>query len=179
MSPPSRAVSQAAASSLTIREASADDLPRIVALLQQLSLDEPREQGEGPLLDAYVSAFRQIEANRRQRILVVEAEGRVVATLAFMIVPNLSHRGRPWAHVDNVAVDEVSRRKGYGEALMRYAVDEARRAGCYKLTLTSNKQRAEAHRFYRRLGFSATHEGFRISFEDADPASEQADSRSR
>jgi len=38
----------------------------------------------------------------------------------------------------------------------------AQRAGCYKLALTSNKQRPDAHRFYRRLGFRATHEGFRI-----------------
>jgi GNAT superfamily N-acetyltransferase len=177
--PLSRAVSRVAASSVTIRDAAEDDLPRVVALLQQLSLDKPREQSEGPFLESYLTAFRQIEADPRQHLLVAEAEGRVVATMAFAIVPNLSHRGRPWALVENVAVDQASRRKGYGEALMRYAVEEARRAGCYKLMLTSNKQRADAHRFYRRLGFTATHEGFRISFEDADPASEEADSRSR
>jgi GNAT superfamily N-acetyltransferase len=179
LSPPRRAASRAAAPSVTIREAVVDDLPRIVALLQQLSLDEPREQSEGPLPESYVTALRQIETDPRQRLLVVEAEGRVVATMLLMISPNLSHRGRPWALVDNVAVDKGSRRKGYGEALMRYAVEEARRAGCYKVSLTSDKQRADAHRFYRRLGFTASHEGFRISFDDAHPSSEEADSRSR
>lgn len=167
MSSLSRAASDALPSSVTIRDAAADDLPRIVALLQQLSLDAPRERTEEPILESYVSAFRQIEADPRQRILVMEAEGRVLATLALMISPNLSRMGRPWALVDNVAVDETSRRKGYGEALMRYAVEEARKAGCYKISLTSNKQRDDAHRFYRRLGFTATHEGFRISFDDA------------
>jgi GNAT superfamily N-acetyltransferase len=52
--------------------------------------------------------------------------------------------------------------KGYGESLMRYAIEEARRAGCYKVSLTSNKRRAEAHRFYEKMGFTATHEGFRL-----------------
>jgi N-acetylglutamate synthase-like GNAT family acetyltransferase len=177
LSPPSRSVGGAAAPSITIRDAVLDDLPRIVALLRQITRDEPREQSDGPLLDTYVSAFRQIEANPHQRILVAERDGHVVGTVAFMVVPNLSYMGRPWAHVENVVIDPASRRNGYGEALMRYAVEEARRAGCYKIVLTSNKRRADAHRFYRRLGFSATHEGFRISFDDAGP--QGADSTSR
>jgi GNAT superfamily N-acetyltransferase len=76
-------------------------------------------------------------------------------------VPNLSHKGRPWAQVENVIVDASERGAGYGEQMMRFALDAAREAGCYKLVLTSNKQRDEAHRFYRRLGFRASHEGFR------------------
>lgn len=179
MSPPSQAGSGAVTSSVTIRDATLDDLPRIVALLQELSLDEPRERSEGPLLDAYESAFHDIEASPRHRVLVADEEGHVVGTVTLMIVPNLSYRGRPWAYVDNVAVDEASRSKGIGEALMRYTVEEARRAGCYKVTLTSNKRRAEAHRFYRRLGFSASHEGFRISFDETHTPSAPTETRSR
>ena len=37
----------------------------------------------------------------------------------------------------------------------------ARERGCYRVQLTSNKQRGDAHRFYERNGFSATHEGFK------------------
>jgi len=76
----------------------------------------------------------------------------------------LSHVGRPHAMVEDVVVDSAHRGNGYGEALMRHAVDLARDAGCYKLVLTSNKARDDAHRFYRRIGFDATHEGFRIDF---------------
>jgi GNAT superfamily N-acetyltransferase len=47
---------------------------------------------------------------------------------------------------------------------MRHAIEEARRAGCYKVSLTSNKRRADAHRFYQRLGFRAASEGFRLDF---------------
>ena len=79
-----------------------------------------------------------------------------------VVVPNLSHRGSPWAIAENVVVDAAARGQRVGEALLREAEALARAAGCYKLSLTSNKQRAEAHRFYGRLGFRATHEGFRL-----------------
>ena len=147
-----------------VRDATEDDLPRIIELLAQLSPDTPREDLRQPQAESYRAAFREIEADPRQRLLVVEAEGRVVGTAALIIVPNLSHQGRPYAIVENVVVDEQERGGGYGELLMRHAMEEARRAGCYKLALTSHKRRAEAHRFYERLGFQATHEGFRVDF---------------
>jgi GNAT superfamily N-acetyltransferase len=40
-------------------------------------------------------------------------------------------------------------------------VTAARERGCYRVQLTSNKQRGDAHRFYERNGFSATHQGFK------------------
>ena len=147
-----------------VRDATQADLPRIVELLAQLSPDAAREDLGPPLLESYRAAFREIETDPRQRLLVVEAAGRVAGTAALSIVPNLSHQGRPYAIVENVVVDEAQRGTGCGELLMRHAMEEAQRANCYKLVLTSNKRRADAHRFYQRLGFRATHEGFRIDF---------------
>ncbi|MCH7715626.1 MAG: GNAT family N-acetyltransferase [Gemmatimonadetes bacterium] len=147
-----------------VRHATEADLPRIVELLAQLSLDESREELGPPLPETCRRAFQQIQADPNQRLLVAEAGGRVVGTASLLIVPNLSHRGRPYAIVENVVVDATERGAGYGELLLRYAMEEARRAGCYKLSLTSNKRRTDAHRFYGRLGFQATHEGFRVEF---------------
>ena len=146
----------------TIRRATEADLPRIVELLSQLSLGDDRDTPAEPLPESYRAALHQIEADPRQQLLVVEARGRPVATGTLGIIPNLSYRGRPWAFVEGLVVDSSARGKGYGEALLRYAIEEARRAGCYKVSLTSNKRRTEAHRFYEKLGFVATHEGFRL-----------------
>ncbi len=151
-------------SEVTVRTATEADLPRIVELLAQLSLEEQREDPGPPLPERYREVFQEIEADPRQRLLVAETQGRVVASLALIIVPNLSHVGRPYAIVENVVVDAPERGSGYGELLVNYAIEEARRAGCYKLALTSNKGRADAHRFYERLGFRATHEGYRVEF---------------
>jgi GNAT superfamily N-acetyltransferase len=147
---------------LTIRRAAETDLPRIVELLSQLALDDDRDSPVDPLPEDYRAAFIQVQADPRQRLLVADVGGRVMATATLGIVPNLSYRGRPWAFVEGLVVDSSARGKGYGEALVRYAIEEARRAGCYKVSLTSNKRRSEAHRFYEKLGFVATHEGFRI-----------------
>ncbi len=145
-----------------IRLATAKDLPRLVHLLDQLSLDAPNEQPSPPLPAAYHAALNDILADGRQQLLVLEDGATVMGTLTLIIVPNLTHQGRPYALVENVVVEESRRGDGYGERLMQRAIEEARRAGCYKLSLTSNKRRPEAHRFYRRLGLEATSEGFRI-----------------
>ena len=157
-----RAVSRKASPRLTIRRAAEADLPRIVELLSQLALGDERDSPTEPLPESYGAALHEIEADTRQQLLVVEARGRVVATGVLGIIPNLSYRGRPWAFAEGLVVDPSQRRKGYGEALMRYAIEEARRAGCYKVSLTSNKRRSEAHLFYQKLGFAASHEGFRL-----------------
>ena len=75
---------------------------------------------------------------------------------------NITRKGTPYAIIENVVVDEAARGQRHGEALVEQAVEEARRAGCYKVSLTSNKRRSDAHRFWKRLGFVQTHEAFRI-----------------
>jgi len=145
-----------------IRPARDSDLPALIALLHQLSLGEAREDPSA--ITAYETAFAAIDADERQSLLVATVDGRVVGTAAFVIVPNLSHVGRPYAVVENVVVDSAVRGKGIGEALMRRAIELAREAGCYKLALTSNRRRTDAHRFYEHLGFKATHLGFRLDF---------------
>jgi GNAT superfamily N-acetyltransferase len=145
---------------LDIRRASRSDLPALIVLLQQLSLDDAREDVKA--IDRYKAALAEIDADPRQTLLVAVEDDEVVGTAAVILIPNLSHVGRPYAVVEDVVVDQASRGKGVGEALMRRAIEIAREAGCYKLSLTSNRRRSNAHRFYERLGFTATHLGFRM-----------------
>ena len=57
---------------------------------------------------------------------------------------------------------EDLRGRGIGGALIAWAIEEARGRGCALVQLTSNKRRVDAHRFYGRLRFTATHEGFKL-----------------
>ncbi|MEO6196967.1 MAG: GNAT family N-acetyltransferase [Dehalococcoidia bacterium] len=145
----------------TIREATEADLPQIVALLAQLDPDDPgREDTTSPLPAAYQSALQRL-TGAGHKLFVLDDGSRLLGTLALYVVPNISHNGSPFAVVENVVVDDQERSKSYGKLLMERAEETARALGCYKLTLTSNKRRAEAHRFYERLGFQRSSEGFR------------------
>jgi ribosomal protein S18 acetylase RimI-like enzyme len=143
-----------------VREARHEDLPVVVGLLAQLNDATPE------VLDAHEKAFAAVQADSRQQLLVVRDDaGGIVATASLIVVPNLGRDGRPYAIVENVVTDAPRRGERFGELLMRHCVETARAAGCYKVSLTSRKHRADAHRFYRRLGFEATSEGFRMSLE--------------
>ncbi len=149
-----------------VRVATEADLPRVVELLAQLSIDDPREEPGPPPPEVYTEAFRRMQADEEQRLLVLDADGRIVGSLVLLIVPNLTHQGRPYATVENVIVDDSERGTGRGRQLMQHAIDEAKRAGCYKIALTSHRSRTAAHRFYESLGFESTHEAYRIDLPD-------------
>ncbi|MCS6969580.1 MAG: GNAT family N-acetyltransferase [Planctomycetota bacterium] len=130
-----------------IRRAVLADLPAIVALLDELSPQTPLP------LERARALFAEISATPNMHLWVADDGGDVVGTYTMWIMPNLGHGGAPLAIVESVVVAAARRGQGIGEALMRHAMAEARRAGCYKLALSSNGRRLDAHRFYRRLGF--------------------------
>jgi GNAT superfamily N-acetyltransferase len=147
---------------LLVRAVARHDLGRLVELLSQLSLGQRREDLSTPIHPAYHSALEAVLGDERQTILVAEWEGRVAGMACLIIVPNLSHVGRPYAMIEDVVVDAGLRGRGIGDALMQRAIEMAKEAGCYKLSLTSNLARTDAHRFYERVGFKATHVGYRL-----------------
>lgn len=148
-----------------VRTATADDIPRIVELYRELVITTSQiEQGRSPSLDDCRRIFGEICAVPGHELLVVEYEGAVVGTMVFLIVPNLSHGASPWALVENMVIDHRYRGQGLGRLLIDYAIDRAKEAGCYKLTLSSNKKRRDAHRFYRSMGFEDSAHGFRMYF---------------
>jgi GNAT superfamily N-acetyltransferase len=94
--------------------------------------------------------------------VVAEADGDVVATFQLSFLPGLARRGALRAQIESVRVREDYRGRRLGEAMMTWAIEEARRRGCAIVQLTSDKSRQAAHRFYDRLGFAATHEGMKL-----------------
>ena len=148
----------------TIRPATEDDIPRILELYEeQLAIGATEtEMQRNPSSDDYLQAFSMINALPGCELVVAEEDGEVIGTTMLMIVPNLSHKALPWAVVENVVVDSDYRRKGIGRLLMDYCAAQAKKAGCYKVQLLSNKSRNEAHQFYLSLGYKASAEGFRL-----------------
>jgi GNAT superfamily N-acetyltransferase len=146
-----------------VRRATADDLPAIAGLLADDELGATREAGADPDLTSYRTAFAAIDGDPGQLLLVVTAEdGQLAATMQLTFIPGLARQGALRAQIEAVRVGAGYRSQGLGEAMITWAIAEARRRGCRMVQLTSDKRRADAHRFYQRLGFSATHEGFKL-----------------
>ncbi|MGK5530701.1 N-acetyltransferase family protein [Streptomyces sp. URMC 129] len=144
-----------------LRQAISADVPEIVAMLADDILGSRRENPAEPA--PYLAAFERIAADPNQLLLVGERESRVVGTLQLSILHGLSRRGSSRALIEAVRVAAAERGAGLGSELIRQAVAEARRRGCVLVQLTSDAARTDAHRFYERLGFRATHVGFKLA----------------
>jgi GNAT superfamily N-acetyltransferase len=146
---------------MTVREARAEDFTALLRLLDEM--DESMYRGRGQAGEGDIHAlYEAILADRDQRLLVVEDEGRLVGSAHVMVLRHIGRSLSRSAVVEAVVVDPAYRRKGVGATLMRAAAEAAREAGCYKLTLTSNLARTGAHRFYSRLGWKRTHYGYSL-----------------
>jgi GNAT superfamily N-acetyltransferase len=95
------------------------------------------------------------------RMLLAEMDGKVVGALHLAFVPGLSRRGTTRAIIEAVRVASDARGRNIGTAIMKHAIAEARAGGAKLVQLTSDKRRARAHLFYRRLGFEQSHAGFK------------------
>ncbi|MEW2075035.1 GNAT family N-acetyltransferase [Streptomyces sp. NPDC013433] len=145
---------------LEIRAAVADDVPAIVGMLADDPLGARRESPDD--LSPYLSALERLSADPNQHLVVAVREGRVVGTLQLTVVPGLSRRGATRSIIEAVRVHADERGSGLGSRLVEWAIDASRREGCQLVQLTSDNTRTAAHRFYERLGFTASHVGFKL-----------------
>jgi GNAT superfamily N-acetyltransferase len=147
-----------------VRRARRADVAAIVALIAADQIGATRDGGD---LAPYERAFAAIDADPAQLLVVVtDASGAVVGTLQLTFIPGLARRGALRAQIEAVRVCEDLRGAGIGHELFTWAIEEARRRGCALVQLTSDKRRPEAHRFYGRLGFTASHDGFKLRLPD-------------
>jgi GNAT superfamily N-acetyltransferase len=149
---------------VVLRTATGADVAALVDLIAADQLgatrDGVRDQAD---LAAYTAAFDNIDADPAHLLVVAELAGEVVGTMQLSFLPGLARRGALRAQIEAVRVAQSQRGSGLGAAMMGWAIDEARRRGCALVQLTSDKSRTDAHRFYARLGFVATHEGMKLA----------------
>jgi GNAT superfamily N-acetyltransferase len=180
---------------ISFRQAEFRDLPEIVRMLADDFLGGQRERFEEPLPESYVKAFREIEADPNNELIVAvrqvaspvgDASGaqlkgtdraeahagetpavqsQIVGTMQLTFTPSISFQGGKRATVESVRVDGKYRGQGIGEGMMRWAIERAKEKGCVSMQLTTNLERTDAHRFYERLGFSRSHLGMKLKLQ--------------
>jgi GNAT superfamily N-acetyltransferase len=150
-------------SAVVLRRAEPADLPAIVDLLAADQLGATRDGVRTDAdLQAYRQAFGEIDRDPAHVLVVAEAAGRIVGTMQLSYIPGLARRGALRAQIEAVRVHQDYRGRGLGHAMLTWAISQARQRGCALVQLTTDKSRTDAHRFYERLGFTASHEGMKL-----------------
>ncbi|MEP7456216.1 GNAT family N-acetyltransferase [Phyllobacterium sp. SB3] len=147
---------------IEFRRARPADLPALVELLANDPLGREREAPETPLPLTYHDAFKAIDADPNQFLVAVVEAGRIVGTLQLTFIPGLSRKGAWRGQIEAVRIAGDRRRAGLGQLVFEWAFAECRRRGCELVQLTTDKGRPDAHRFYERLGFHASHLGYKL-----------------
>ncbi|WP_293696449.1 GNAT family N-acetyltransferase [uncultured Agrococcus sp.] len=146
--------------SFTVRRARTGDVDEIVALLRDDDLGASRESED---LGPYASAFRQIDSDANHFLAVIESEnGELAGTMHLTLLPGLSRNAATRLQIEAVRVARSARGTGLGTAMFEWAHDFGRERGARLVQLTTDKSRQDAHRFYRALGYSDSHEGFKL-----------------
>lgn len=151
--------------SVRFRRAQAEDVAAIVALLVDDPLGKSREELSGPLHPAYLAAFAAIDGDPNQLLAVADRDGEVIGCLQLSFIPGLSRGGMWRGQIEAVRVAASARGSGVGRTMLEWAITQCRQRGCGLVQLTTDKRRADAHRFYAGLGFEATHEGMKLVLE--------------
>ena len=159
-----------------IREASVEDLPDILHVYREAGLDieESLSQEKASGILATMKRYPHY------KLFVAESEGRVVGTFALLVMENLTHGGVKSGLVEAVGVLPSMQGKGIGKEMMQFAMARCKAEGCYKMALSSNETRTQAHAFYESLGFTRHGFSFRIAVGDrgtarTDPDGDVAD----
>jgi ribosomal protein S18 acetylase RimI-like enzyme len=152
-------------SSVKIRPARRNDVAAIVTMLADDALGRGRERIEDPLPPRYFQAFERVERDPNIQLVVAEGEGgEVIGCLQLCILPGLSSQGASRGLIEDVRVATHWRSRGIGEQLVQWAVAQAQGQGCKLVELLTHNTRVDAQRFYKRLGFQASHVGMTVRF---------------
>jgi len=148
-----------------IRPARRDDVAAIIAMLADDALGRGRERIEDPLPASYFQAFDRVARDPNLALVVAEDDGgQVVGCLQLCILPGLSSQGASRGLIEDVRVAGHCRSRGIGEPLVQWALAEAQAKGCKLVELLTHNTRVDAQRFYKRLGFAASHVGMTLRF---------------
>ena len=152
---------------ITFRYATRDDLPAIVALLADDEKGKTREEPGDPLPDAYYAAFdamasQSTDALPNKYLLALQGAD-IVGCLQLTLIAGLSRRGQLRAQIEGVRVASTARGQKIGEKLIKQSISISKSLGVALIQFTTDKTRKDAHRFYERLGFVASHEGMKMA----------------
>lgn len=151
---------------MKFREATRNDISKIVEMIADDELGRTRENYQSPLPIEYLNAFENISLDPNQELIVVENDNaEIIGTLQLSFIQYLTYRGGIRAQIEAVRIRKDQRGLGIGKTMFKWAMNRAKERNAHLLQLTTDKKRPAAIKFYEDLGFLATHEGMKMHLE--------------
>ncbi|MBC7281532.1 GNAT family N-acetyltransferase [Hoeflea sp.] len=150
---------------MEIRAARRDDVAAIAALFAQDTLGGHGDSADPADLPLYLAAFDRIAQSPNDALYVAVLGGEVVGTFQTTLITSLTGKGSSSLTIEAVHTRSDMRGRGIGQAMINHAIAEARGKGARLVQLMSNAARLDAHRFYRNLGFTQSHAGFKMKLD--------------
>lgn len=148
------------------RKATQNDVSSIVEMIADDALGSTRENFKDPLPEEYLEAFKKIDADKNQELIVLEnGKLEIIGTLQLSFIQYLTYRGGIRAQIEAVRIRKDKRGLGIGKTMFEWAIARAKERGAHLLQLTTDKKRPKAIKFYEDIGFKPTHEGMKMHFE--------------
>ena len=148
--------------SISFRPATRDDLEIIVALLANDDLGQTRETLQETLPSSYIEAFASIDRDPANEVIIGIDINGIFGTMQLTYIPNLTFEGATRCLIEGVRVSDRVQGLGLGRKMFEWGIERAQEKGCKIVQLTSNKARDRALAFYEKLGFEASHVGFKL-----------------
>ena len=151
---------------MKFRKAALNDVSKIVEMIADDALGIERENFQSPLPNCYLEAFKKIDSDQNQELIVIENDNlEIIGTLQLTFIQYLTYQGGIRAQIEAVRIRKDQRGLGLGKTLFKWAIERAKSKNAHVLQLTTDKERPEAIKFYEDLGFKASHEGMKMHFK--------------
>lgn len=151
---------------MIFRKATIKDVEQIVRMIADDELGQKREDFKIPLPEAYIKAFKNINTDQNQELVVVESEdSEIIGTMQLTFIQYLTYKGGIRAQIEAVRIRKDKRGLGIGKQMFNWAITRAKEKNAHVLQLTTDKKRPKAIQFYKDLGFKQTHEGMKLHFK--------------
>ena len=149
-------------------EAQKGDLKNIVQMLADDPLGIKRERFESPLPSSYSNAFDSIDKDSNNALILALLKDEIIGVLQLTFISNLTYQDSWRAMIEGVRLSSKFRSKGIGQLLIQEAIHRANIKGCCLVQLTTDKQRPDAIKFYKKLGFHSSHEGMKLHLNSSE-----------
>lgn len=150
---------------MKFRKATEKDVSKIVEMIADDELGKKRENFQQPLPYEYLQAFKKINGDENQELIVVENENaEIIGTLQLSFIQYLTYQGGIRAQIEAVRIRKDKRGSGIGKTMFEWAINRAKERKAHLLQLTTDKERPAAIKFYENLGFKKSHEGMKLHF---------------